>query len=373
MIPLHVCHFLDAGDAQLLWGKERVVQELMQAQRSSGEIEPRLIVFTSTLLSEMVAADGFRVDILEERHAAVPYRSLPRLMRLIAADPGLVMHTHGYKANVVARLARQLGAPSGRLISTCHGWIDETLNTRLYNKLDRLTGAWSDIITAPNRQMLAKFGRCTRTAYIPNAVADRPVASSSDRRVARTAFGWHDQEFIVGSLGRLDRVKGALNYLQAAASAKDWPIFWAAAGAGPLEAEYRGATLSSLRFVGYVYPPDQYLAAIDVFVQPSVSEGLSLALLEAMRAGKPIVATRAGGTDAAITDDVDGLLVDVEDPDALGAAVVRLFQNRQLAARLGAAARARFEREFRIERQHRAFHQLYVIPAESKASIATVQ
>jgi glycosyltransferase involved in cell wall biosynthesis len=83
-----------------------------------------------------------------------------------------------------------------------------------------------------------------------------------------------------------------------------------------------------------------------VFVLPSLYEGLPLSILEAMAAGKPIIATRIGGTDEAVIDGETGLLVPPADSAALGGAIRSVLGDRALACRLASASQLRVEREF---------------------------
>jgi len=91
------------------------------------------------------------------------------------------------------------------------------------------------------------------------------------------------------------------------------------------------------------------LALTTVFALPSHSEGFSNALIEAMAAGLPCVATSVGGNSEAITDGVDGMLVPVRTPDALAQAICRFLHDPALAAEMGAKARLTYEKRFTIE------------------------
>jgi glycosyltransferase involved in cell wall biosynthesis len=101
------------------------------------------------------------------------------------------------------------------------------------------------------------------------------------------------------------------------------------------------------------------LAAADVFAMPSLWEGLPLALLEAMLAGRPIVASRISGIPEAVTDDVEGLLSTPGDIESLRQALGRLLSDSALRTRLGAAARARARREFTVEAMVDAYERRY--------------
>jgi glycosyltransferase involved in cell wall biosynthesis len=103
----------------------------------------------------------------------------------------------------------------------------------------------------------------------------------------------------------------------------------------------------------------RWLTTFDVYVQPSRLEALSLALTEAMLAGLPVVATRVGGMPYAVEDEVSGLLVPPDAPDALAAAIQRLADEPALRESLARAARERAEREFTTAAMSAAFERLY--------------
>jgi len=121
------------------------------------------------------------------------------------------------------------------------------------------------------------------------------------------------------------------------------------AGDGPERAALEAEAAGRVRFLGHRTDVPALLAAADVFVLPSRYEGTSLALLEAMGAGKAVVATAIGGTDELVRDGVDGLLVPPDDPAALAEALERLLVDNELRARLGGAAAARVAADFSAE------------------------
>jgi glycosyltransferase involved in cell wall biosynthesis len=359
--PLPVTHVLAAYSAagSGLWGKERVVEALMTAQRASGEVAPRAIVFAPCSLAERLASLGFEVDVLEERDRRLPLRSLPRLRHLLRSRRPAVVHSHGYKANIVTRAARLAGTPMRGLVATCHAWFDETPATRLYNRLDRATAFLSDVVTVADAGMAQAFRDPARVRYIANGLPDREPPDAQTRREARAGLGFPADRFAIGYLARTNAVKGVLDVLEAADRTSGEPLLWAVAGTGELDARAAAAQGENLRFLGFVEQTERYRSALDAFVQASSVEGLSMSLLEAMRAGLPILATRAGSTERAVRDGIEARLYDAGDVTALAAGAVALARDPEAARALGAAARARFVAEFGIERQHRAFLDAY--------------
>lgn len=359
--PLRVVHVLDAltHAGEGLWGKERLIEGLMMAQRASGDVSPQLVAFTPCSLASAMRERGFRVDILEAKHARLPLRSLPALHRILAAQAPAVVHAHGYKANILTRSARAVGAPMRGLVTTAHAWFDESRATRIYNVLDRQTAFVSDVMTVADAGMIGRFPKRGRLAFVANALPDRAAATPAQRRAARERFDFGTGHFTLGFLARTTAAKGIPEILEAARRTVGEPILWAIAGTGDLAEQIVAARLTNVRYLGYVADSDAYRAGIDAFVQASHIEGLSLSLLEAMRAGLPIVATDAGSTTYAVRDGIEALVIAPGDVDALAASARRLALDHRVAERLGRAARARYVEAFRIDRQHRELLEIY--------------
>lgn len=358
---LPVAHLVSAmaGAGDELWGKERVIAALIHAQAQSKDVVPNLIAFAPCVLGEIVASEGVNVRYLSDRHQTVSIAAFLALCRTLASGEDMLLHTHGYKANILGRLARKSGVRVRGLVSTCHGWIDETSRTRLYNYIDRATASASDVVTVTDSNMLNRFFRRTNGQYIANGVPDREAPSKDQRRAARALFGLPADRLVAGMLGRTDVAKGVAEVVEAARRTINLPIHWVIAGSGPLDDWVTRVHLPNFTFLGYVRESQRYLDAIDVYVQASYSEGLSLALLEAMRAQLAIVATPVGSTTAAVGDGHEAQLVPVRDVNALVAAVRRFTDEPQTRARMAAAARQRFERSFRVQYQHEAFLEIY--------------
>jgi glycosyltransferase involved in cell wall biosynthesis len=358
---LSVVHLVDAcgGEAGQLWGKERAVAALMLAQRDSGDVAPALVCFSPCALADVMRAEGFPVTTLEDGHRRLPLRALGALRAALRARPPAVLHTHGYKANVVGRLARATGTRMAGLVSTCHGWGIESGRAGLYNEIDRSTTAMSDATTVAGSDMLARFGRDARVTFVANGIPDRPAPTPLARAASRAHFGFPNDRIVITFVGRTTTAKGFPDVVAAARALADLPLVWAIAGANEDGSVPHDDVIANAHLLGYERNIEELLEATDVYVQASHAEGLSLALLEAMRAGCAIAATATGATAFAVRHEIEGFLFPANDVDALCAALRRLVNDATERAHYGAAARARFERTFRIERQHRAFLELY--------------
>ena len=350
-----VMHIVDAmGGSDRFWGKESVVAMLMREQRASGMVEPILVTFSPTHLGAVLATEGFRVKTLADcATRGIGRRTLRALAAVLRREKPAVMHSHGYRANITARLARCIGLARGaRLISTCHGWVESTRALRAYNAIDRWSSALSDVTTVPDPRMLAAFPPAGRHEHVANGVPDQQGRLENVTPISRAGA------FVAGTLGRVTEEKGILDVLSAADGFPDPAVVFAVAGEGELAPRVRTAG-PNVRYLGFFERPDSYLSSLDVYVQASHAEGLSLSLLEAMRAGKAIVATDVGATRDAVADRESALLVPPRDAPALRRAILMLRDDPELHARLARNARARFEAEFRIGCQHQKYLELY--------------
>ena len=119
-------------------------------------------------------------------------------------------------------------------------------------------------------------------------------------------------------------------------------------------------------FLGYRDDVCDLLSSCDLFVLPSLFEGLPLSVLEAMAAGKPVVATAIGGTDEAVVHGETGLLVPPANPAALAKAMRMVLSDHVMSRRLGAAGRARAHQEFSTETMVQRITKIYGELLESR-------
>jgi len=167
---------------------------------------------------------------------------------------------------------------------------------------------------------------------------------------------------IVLTVARLDKQKGHSYLLEAAALVPE--AMFVLVGEGPersaLEAQASILGLSNrVVFLGYRDDVSDLLASCDVFVLPSLFEGLPLSVLEAMAAGKPVVATDIGGTNEAVKHGETGLLVPSADPESLARAIRTVLFDPVLSQRLGSAGRARVHQEFSAETMVQRIAEIY--------------
>ena len=200
-----------------------------------------------------------------------------------------------------------------------------------------------------------------RADVLHNGLEDAPPAEAA-RRAGRLQLG---------CVARLDRLKGVLDLLEAFAclAARFPQLDLVLAGEGDVSGLMRQRVRElglqeRVRFLGH-YSGDiaTLLASFDIYAFPSLWEGFPYSILEAMRAGSPIVATRVGGIPEAIRDRSEGLLVAPAEPVAMAAAIAELAQDSALRQALGHNARLAFDRQFSLSRMHASTRALLQIRA----------
>ncbi|HVM69821.1 MAG TPA: glycosyltransferase family 4 protein [Gaiellaceae bacterium] len=287
-------------------------------------------------------------------HDALGLLELYRLCRRIR--PAIV-HANSSKAGVLGRLAAWLAGVPVRVF-TVHGWAFKAYSgiaSTLYLWADRamrpLTSAIVCVAEGERRIGLER-GTCTaeRTVVIPNAVPEAPQAPLEGSPP------------LVVSVGRLKEPKDFSTLVRALAELREVPHRAVVAGDGPdrpaLEAE-RDELGVRVELSGERDDVPALLAAADVFVLSSRSEGMPMSILEAMAAGLPVVASAVGGVPELVVDGETGLLVPPGDADALAAALRLVLEDADLRRRLGSAGRERAQRAFGLERFRREHLALY--------------
>ncbi|MBE0467024.1 MAG: glycosyltransferase family 4 protein, partial [Candidatus Desulforudis sp.] len=190
-----------------------------------------------------------------------------------------------------------------------------------------------------------------RVVTVHNGVTFRDSMSRGSPEAFRRELGLSADRPVVGTVARLAPQKGVEYLLRAGAelAGAGRPVHLVIVGDGPLREMLTREAISlgaDVLFLGHRPDAAALMAAFDLFALPSVTEGLPLALLEAMAGGCPVVATRVGGVPEAVVDGTTGWLVPPADPAALAAAVAAALDDPVRRAELAAAGRERVRQVF---------------------------
>ena len=233
---------------------------------------------------------------------------------------------------VVATAQLFMESPNGRAVWAQHRVVAAGVDRYI---------AVSEEVASQLRRRYGVPDRKLRVVHNTIPVDEYLREPSADSRHQLT--GGVDRQIVL-TVARLDRQKGHRCLLEAAAAVPDALFVFAGDGAerASLECEARvHGVAERVRFLGHRSDVPALLASCDLFVLPSLYEGLPLAVLEAMAAGKPVVATAIGGTDEAVVDGETGILVPPSNPAELAGAIRRVLGDAALGRRLGAAGQAR--------------------------------
>lgn len=307
------------------------------------------------------------VDVLGRRPGFNPQLGA-RIAAIARAHRATVIHAHHYSPFVYAAIARCF-SPRVRLVFTEHGRVSDappSAKRRVANRLvlshlpTRVFAVSEDL---KRHIVLEGFNR-EQVDVIYNGIDVRPAADASARMRIRRALGVLPDTLLIGTIARLDPVKDLATLLRAAAIAGHrQPTAVAIVGDGPERGmlEALAAQLSiapRVTFLGHRDDARDWLAGCDIFVNSSISEGVSLTILEAMAAGLPIVATAVGGTPEVVTETC-GWLVPPRDPQALADAILVAGADPNRRDAVGRAARARVDARFTLDRMVREYRDVY--------------
>ncbi|MBI2231897.1 MAG: glycosyltransferase family 4 protein [Deltaproteobacteria bacterium] len=293
-------------------------------------------------------------------------RPVPALRRLIRSEKYDIVHFHTKRAHALS-LWLPRGPRCPKYVVTRRMDYPETKSwyTRyLYNR--RVDGVVAISRVIMNLLIEAGVER-DRIRLIHSGIDPQRFDRCADRSAAT------EYEAVVGIIASLEERKGHRYLLEAAAMLKrrGHKVRYLLAGEGSardqLEEGVRALNLEDeVRFCGFVSDAPDFLSQIDIFILPSLYEGLGVAVLEAMAAAKPVIASRVGGLPELVADGETGLLVAPKSVDGLAGAIARLADDRSLAREMGKKGAERARASFSLEQmaaQNEAYYYELVAAA----------
>ena len=324
-----------------------------------------------SIMGRMQMASQFREAGIEVRSLGLSRKTdigvVLRLRAMLKEMRPDVLHTYLLHGNILGRLiGRLVGVPviigSERTIGQARKW--GRLVTRLTNPLTDAVEVNSEI---GGKAIERDLGVPSEKIELVRSGLDLSVFSSANRRdELRSEFGVAADQHLIVYMGRLRTVKGVEFGIRAFATALEQlpNIRMVLAGEGD-QRNFLGSLVSELgiseqvEFLGVRNDVPELLGAADSVLMPSLTEGFPRTAIEAMAAGKPVIATNVGGTPEAVIDGETGILVPARDSDALSAAIVRLVGDTDLQARLAQAGRKRAEKNYSVDRYVSRLDELY--------------
>jgi glycosyltransferase involved in cell wall biosynthesis len=302
-----------------------------------------------------------------------------RLARLIRRERPQILHTHTAKAGTVGRVAALLAGPRRPpiVVHTFHGHVLRgyfgPLRSLFFRLLERWLAARTTALVAVSPQVrddLVALGVARRDRFVVIRLGieleERVAAEQNGRLESRRYLGIPEDRFTVGWIGRMTAVKRTDDILVAFERLRSEGVeaTLCLVGDGPdrEQLERRAHELGIVRdtlFLGYQEDVAQFYAAFDALVLPSSNEGTPVSAIEALAAGRPVVATRVGGVPDVVRDGEDGFLVEAGATDDLAERLARLARDPALRERLGSQGRERVLPRYAVERLVDDVDELY--------------
>ena len=348
-------------------GAEVVIKHLVHALDRRRFNVTVCCIKAAGMIGEELIRDGFDVVVLSKAEAKrTDYLTFIKLQRLLREKRIDVVHSHTTDALADAAVCRLL-SPRLRLVHTFHFGNyphADPRNLRIERVSLRMASTLVAVGEVQRQQIRATFGlgeSAIRTVW--NGV---PLEAVEPDGSFRTRVGGADR-VLIGTIATMIPQKGLPDLLRVAQKLRDIDprALFVIVGEGGLRREIedlrnRLGVADSVVLAGWIRNASKVaLPEFDVFFQPSLWEAMSIAVLEAMAAGRAIVATNVGENRHLIEHESEGLLVEPGDVDGMTRALARVVQDADLRRRLGDAAAKKAVKQFTVARMARAYEQIY--------------
>jgi len=336
-----------------LFGAERVAVELSKSLKKTYHCEPILGVIRNVYNPhEEISEEAKRNDILYTVFSCrnqLDFKLVFSIREFIKKNRVDIIHCHGYKSNFYGLLASKGQVPS---VTTNHNWLTAHWKLKTYCFLDSLWIRFFDRIVAVSNEvkkdMLSYKIPEEKIRVIDNGIALERFEKLVETKNMKNQLGFEEKIRIIGTIGSLVIEKGHIYLLEAARQILDGvkDLKFLIIGDGPLrkqleEKSERLGIKKDVIFMGQRKDIPELLMAMDIFVLPSIKEGLPVVLLEAMAAKRPVIATRVGAIPKVIENKDIGILVEPKDIKGLRDAIINLIND---PGRMNLLAREGFNR-----------------------------
>ena len=320
----------------------------------------------ATLERKAVAA-GAEIIGLDDR-GPLDWRVVRDCIRVCRDRNVSVWHAHDYKSNALGLLVRRFHRM--HLVTTAHGWVRFTAKTPLYYKIDRFCMKRYEEVICVSQDL---HDRCVesgvtadRLHQIDNAIVLDDYSTAPPTLMDKARFGFDSQRFLVGAVGRLSEEKGFQHLINATANLihSGHQMCLVIAGEGHLRNQLQQQIddlelQDHIRLCGFLPDPRELYRALDLFVLSSLREGLPNVVLEAMASQRAVVATNCNGIPNLVQHQQNGLVVPIDNENALHDAMQRCVMSEDLRSHLAAAGRQTIERRFSFDRRMKKIVDVY--------------
>lgn len=370
---MRVLHVIDSSG---LWGAEKMLLELAALQRSHGVDASVLSMGKPIDVKKDLesALDGESIPYAQFRSKTIP--SFSDMRRLLGVVEGLnpdIIHSHGYKGNILFGLLLRSWCQRP-MLATLHGWVSlpgAISKLRVYEMADAVAlGKMDSVVVVGDglkqhprlRRVLRK--NPSRFHIIENGISEESLAEPS--AISSELEQFLSASDVIGSIGRLSEEKGYRFLLDAFAEVRsshpDARLLIIGEGRlrSQLEKQIRDlAIVDHVYMARYLENAAALVGRFRMYVCASLSEGLPMTLLEAMRAETPIVATAVGGIPKLLQHGEGGVLVKPGDPASLTEGMRRVLSDNAAAAQRAKISKAEFLRNYSSSTMFRRYQAVY--------------
>ena len=345
-------------------GAQVHVQDLLANHPS--ECEPCLVTGETGYLCDWARKQGIATRLVPSMRQPISpgqdLRALFELVRLFRSERPALVHAHTSKAGLLCRFAGLLSRTP--ILFTAHTWSFADGISRVQQTitlpLERLAARWGGKIIAVSEANARAARECavgspSNMVTIWNGMPDTPLRAVPGSQQIRTVV-------MVARFSPQKNQRLLVEALSDQLLTVPWRLLLIGEGPTRKEVEDLATSLgvrNRVEFLGDRGDVAELLAAADLFVLSTNWEGLPLSILEAMRAGLPVIATDVGGCSEAVTDGVTGFLAPRDNASVLAVQIQTLLSSPKLLAAFGKAGRERFERDFRLETMIRKTWSVY--------------
>ena len=358
---LHVIH-LSAGLVDFGFDTRLVI----------GQTDPREGDFL-----DLAEARGVHLAVIPELGRAIrpgnDLKALAKIYRLIRLEKPSIVHTHTAKAGALGRLAA-LMARVPVVVHTYHGHVlsgyFNPAVSLLFRGIEKLLARSTDVLLTVSGSVkddLVRLGvaPASRVRVLPLGLNLEPLVGVLPRGSLRREAGWADEARVVGIVGRLVPIKDLDTFINSAAlvvkAAPD--VRFAVVGDGEersrLEAQARSVLGDRVHFFGWRKDTENVFGDLDLVVNTSLNEGTPVALIEALAAGRPVVATAVGGTSDLLEGGRFGVLVPPRLAEELAEAIRVVLDSVETSHRMAAAGQAAVLGRYSVARLLKDMSALY--------------
>ncbi len=353
------------------FGAEKVMLQLSRSLSDSGyEVYAQVLGSSTGAHKEVVRAAeaaGLKTGFFECR-GKFDVTAIKRLRGFIKNESIDIVHSHGYKSNFYGWVAAY--GLKVKSVTTCHNWLSKDMKMKFYEIIDKhLLRSFDKVIAVSanlREEILAAGVPLDKVMLIENGIDIEAYASMPQVPVTKGSLGIHDNDLVIGSVGRLSEEKGHEYLIRAfkEITEKMPQCRLLIVGDGPLRESLELLARSleiqdKVIFTGTRDDIPDLLGMIDIFVMPSLTEGMPMALLEAMAAKKAIIASRVGQIPEIIENEYTGCLVPSQDVGSLSRTIAGLMGALEKRKILGNKAYEKVKRDFSAQKMAQRYEILY--------------